>query len=319
MGSVLEVRSLAKTFVRRSHGRLERLWAVNDVTFSVSEGEIFGLVGESGCGKSTIARCVLRLHPSDRGVITFRGKDITELSPRQFRPYRRRINMVFQDPTDSLNPRMTVKVTVLEPLILHTSLARKEAEERVLSMLQLVGLNREHLDRYPHQLSTGQRQRVGIARAMVSSPELVLLDEPTAALDVSVRGRILELLLSLRERLSASYVLISHDLGLVRHVCGRTAVMYLGGLVEIGASAELLDRPFHPYTKALIAAIPRLDPALAGRRSLLRGEVPSPVNLPPGCPFQARCQEALEVCKSAKPSLIPVGSSRWVACHRAQS
>ena len=315
---VLEVERLVKAFPHREGGRVERLWAVNDISFTVAQGEILGLVGESGCGKSTVARCIVKLHQVTGGRILFRGIDIAPLGAREFRPYRRRINMVFQDPTDSLNPRLTVKSTVVEPLDLHTRLPRKEKDERVLALLRFVGLNREHLDRYPHQLSTGQRQRVGIARAVISSPELVVLDEPTAALDVSVRGRILELLLSLRQKLDATYVVISHDLGVIRHVCDRTAVMYLGGLVEVGRSVDLLDAPGHPYTRALVAAIPRTSAGAGRPRPLLRGEVPSPINLPPGCSFQARCPEATEQCLRERPVLGQVGPGRLVACHRVR-
>lgn len=314
---ILEIQSLRKVFQKRVLWRVETVHAVSDVSFRVAPGTVFGLVGESGCGKSTTARCVAGLERPSGGRILFAGIEIGELSAKAFRPYRERIQMVFQDPLDSLNPRYTVRSTLIEPLDLHTDLGRSDKEARVLQALDLVGLRPEHLSRFPHQLSTGQQQRVGIARAVMCRPELVLLDEPTASLDVSVRGRILEVLQDLQERMGMTYVLISHDLGTVRFVCERTAVMYLGLIVESGRTAELFKSPLHPYTQTLLAARPRLRANARRRegRDFPRGEVPSPIDLPNGCLFHTRCPRVMPACREVRPSLGYVDEDREVACH----
>ncbi|MDR7555486.1 MAG: ABC transporter ATP-binding protein [Armatimonadota bacterium] len=313
---ILRVEDLRKTFVVKGAGwRRWRLHALSGVTFDVRRGETLGLVGESGCGKSTTARCLVRLLRPDGGRIVFDGQDITRLTDRQFWPLRRRIQMVFQDPTDSLNPRMTVEEMVGEPLDLHFRLTPRERMERIVAVLTLVGLKDEHLDRYPHQLSIGQQQRVGIARAVATGADLLVLDEPTSALDVSVRGMVLRLLEELRERLHMTYVFISHDLSVVKHICHRVAVMYLGMVVEVGSTEEIFRRPRHPYTEALLQAVPIPDPRARRERLILPGEVPSPLSLPAGCFFYSRCSIRREECATTPQWLRPAGAGHYVACH----
>jgi oligopeptide/dipeptide ABC transporter ATP-binding protein len=315
MGDLLEVADLRKKFVLRESLFVRRdLWAVSGVTFSVARGETLGLVGESGCGKSTVGRCIVRLIDTTAGAISFDGHRISRFSQRQFWPLRRRIQMVFQDPSDSLNPRMTVQEMVMEPLRLHTRLSRRDREDRVRELLELVGLKDEYMDRFPHQLSTGQQQRVGVARAVATQPDFLVLDEPTSALDVSVRGRILKLLSDLGARFGMTYLFISHDLSVIKHMCQRVAVMYLGMVVEVGPAAAIFREPLHPYTTALIAAIPIPDPKLAKKRMILSGEVPSPVNLPAGCFFRSRCPRAQATCAETRPGLRDVGDGHRVAC-----
>jgi len=281
----------------------------------VGRMEIFGMVGESGCGKTTIARCILGLERPTEGRIWFEKDELGHLSPRQFRPYRKKLQMVFQDPADSLNPRLSVHQILMEPLDLFTELSKPEKMDRIHETLSIVGLRPQHLASYPHQLSTGQQQRVGIARATICRPAFVVLDEPTSALDLSFRGRILELLLDLRERIGITYIFVSHDLGVVRYFCQLTAVMYLGFIVEVGQSKELFRDPMHPYTKALISAIPKVDPKGRRQRVILKGEVPSPLNIPKGCAFCNRCPVAESVCFEQRPRLKPVSGGRTVACH----
>jgi oligopeptide transport system ATP-binding protein len=314
---LLRVEDVHKTFpARGGDGRRRRLHALSGVTFDVRHGETLGLVGESGCGKSTTARCVVRLIAPDRGRIVFDGREISAMTERAFWPFRRRIQMVFQDPTDSLNPRMTVEQLVGEPLDLHLRLTARERAERVIAMLTLVGLKDEHLDRYPHQLSIGQQQRVGVARAVATGADLLVLDEPTSALDVSVRGMVLRLLEDLRAKLNITYVLISHDLSVVRHICQRVAVMYLGTIVELGPTDEIFARPRHPYTEALLQAVPVPDPRARRERLLLSGEVPSPLDLPSGCVFHTRCPVRRDDCATTPQRLVAVGTAgHHVACH----
>lgn len=320
-GPLLALDGMRKTFfVKRGTFRRDPLHAVNGVSLSIERGENVGLVGESGCGKTTLARCVLGLETINGGTIRYRGERIDDLGPRRFRPYRSRIQIVFQDPTDSLNPRLTVRQTLIEPLKRTTSLRRKEFDDRLEHTMEIVGLGVEHLDRYPHQLSTGQQQRVGIARAVVSEPDFVVLDEPTSALDISVRGRVLELLADLQQRLDMTYLLISHDLSTIRRVTRVTAIMYLGFVMEIGPTQAIFDRPGHPYTQALLSAIPSIDPNAKRERIILSGEIPSPLKLPPGCVFHTRCALAKQLgnpkeCRSKVPSLEDAGSGRRVACH----
>lgn len=314
--TLLDVQGLRKTFLVKESGFGRRpLHALNGVSFVVQRGETVGLVGESGCGKSTAARCLVRLLRPDGGRILYHGQDIASMTEREFWPLRRRIQMVFQDPTDSLNPRMTVQQMVGEPLDLHFRLSSRERQERLHEILALVGLKDEHLDRYPHQLSIGQQQRVGVARAVACGPELLVLDEPTSALDVSVRGMVLRLLEVLRERLGMTYVFISHDLSVVRYLCHRVVVMYLGTVVEMGPTEEIFTRPQHPYTEALLAAVPIPDPRARRERTLLRGEVPSPLRLPSGCFFHTRCPLRREECATTLQRLRSVGPGHEVACH----
>lgn len=311
---ILELTNVRKTFYKRTGlFAQDPIHAVVDVSLSLRKGEVLGVVGESGCGKTTVARCVTGLQAVSSGSIRLAGEEIGSLGPSRFRPYRKRVQMVFQDPSDSLNARFTVRRTLREPLDLHTRASRAEKEATLRRFMDVLGLRREHLDRYPHQLSTGQQQRVGIARAIICNPDVVVLDEPTAALDVSVRGKVLELLLDLRARFGLSYVLISHDLATVRHISDRTAVMYLGSVVEEGPTAGLFEAPRHPYTRALLASIP----TIATRRrtiAALGGEVPSPINRPTGCPFSTRCPDVMDVCRERMPPPVRVDDVT-VRCH----
>jgi len=318
---ILRVEELSKTFSKRVLWQVEKVHAVNRISFDIGAGTAFGVVGESGCGKTTTARCIAGLDRPTAGEVFFRGDAIGHLSSKAFTPYRSKLQMVFQDPLDSLNPRYTVRSTLREPLDIHTEMRRGDKERKLSEILELVGLRNEHLDRYPHQLSAGQQQRVGIARAIVCDPALVLLDEPTASLDISVRGRVLELLLDLQDRLGITYMLISHDLGTIRFVCYETAVMYLGAIVEVGSTIDLFKHPLHPYTRALIGARPRLHGRVARseRQVLVKGEVPSPINMPNGCLFHTRCPEVVSVCRTERPALIPFSDNRKVACHLCES
>jgi peptide/nickel transport system ATP-binding protein len=288
--------------------------AVDGVSLRVAAGETLGLVGESGCGKSTLARCVLRLIEPTRGRVLLDGEDLTALPEEALRQRRRDIQMVFQDPTASLNPRLSVAATVEEPLALHTPLAGPARRARADEVLDEVGLGAGLRDRYPHQLSGGQRQRVNIARAIATRPRLVVLDEPTSALDVSLRARVILLLAELKRRMGMTYLFISHDLSTVRYLCDRVAVMYLGVLVEEAPAAELFDRPAHPYTRALLSCIPVPDPDVVPARLTLSGEVPSPIDIPTGCRLRGRCPLAQPVCAEPVP-VREIAPGHTVACH----
>ena len=288
--------------------------AVDGVSLRVAAGETLGLVGESGCGKSTLARCVLRLIEPTRGRVLLDGEDLTALPEEALRRRRRDIQMVFQDPTASLNPRLSVAATVEEPLALHTPLAGPARRARADEVLDEVGLGAGLRDRYPHQLSGGQRQRVNIARAIATRPRLVVLDEPTSALDVSLRARVILLLAELKRRMGMTYLFISHDLSTVRYLCDRVAVMYLGVLVEEAPAAELFDHPAHPYTRALLSCIPVPDPDIAPARLTLSGEVPSPIDIPSGCRLRGRCPLAQPVCAEPVP-VREIAPGHTVACH----
>jgi len=290
--------------------------AVDGVSFDIDAGETLALVGESGCGKSTVARCLLRLLEPTSGAICYDGQDIATLGEQAFKPLRRAIQMVYQDPTASLNPRLSARRTVEEPLLLHTDLGATERRARVEALMDEVGLGRELLDRYPHELSGGQRQRVNIARAIATHPRFVVLDEPTSALDVSLRSRAILLLESLRERYGLAYLFISHDLATVKYLASRVAVMYLGTIVEVGPTRELFAAPRHPYTRALISAIPVPDPDARRERFALSGEIPSPTAVAAGCPLRGRCPLARGECAQAAP-LREVAPGRWIACHLA--
>jgi oligopeptide transport system ATP-binding protein len=318
--TVLEVRELSKRFAlpRRSvFGRRQFVHAVSHVSLTVGHGEAVGLVGESGSGKTTVALSIIRLlHPSS-GQVLFHGKDIGALSRGALKPYRRRIQLVFQDPYASLNPRMTIEDALIEPLIIHRLVNnRAAAHARVKELLRLVGLPESAARRYPHEFSGGQRQRIGIARALAVEPELLIADEPVSALDVSVQAQIIDLLEHLRRTLSLSLLLVSHDLGVVGYMCDRVAVMYLGQLMEIGPTSAIYEHPKHPYTEALLSAIPSVEASANRERIVLKGDVPSPIAPPSGCVFRTRCRYAQPACAQTIPQLTAVGDGHYKACLR---
>ena len=294
--------------------------AVDGVDFEILEGETVGLVGESGCGKSTTGRAILRLHPATAGRIEFRGEDITALEGEALRRLRRRMQMIFQDPQDSLNPRMTAGGIVGEPLREHGTARGKALAERVEALFESVGLDPRFTNRYPHEFSGGQRQRIGVARALALDPEFIVCDEPIAALDVSIQAQVVNLLEDLQERLGLTYLFISHDLGMIRHIADRVAVMYLGKIVELAPSDVLYREPLHPYTRALLSAVPIHDPELEAKREriILTGDVPSPADPPPGCRFSTRCPLAAPECSAREPAWRELRPGHRVACHFAE-
>ncbi|MFM1989909.1 MAG: hypothetical protein RJA99_2866 [Pseudomonadota bacterium] len=312
MTELLRVEHLSKRFAVRGG----TVHAVDDVSFGIAAGTTLGLVGESGCGKSTLGKTVLRLHAPDAGRILLEGRDLAALDRAALRPLRRDVQMIFQDPYASLNPRATVGRILAEPLQVHGLGGAVERRERVAWLMARVGLRPEHLDRLPHEFSGGQRQRIGIARALALNPKLVICDEPVSALDVSVRAQVVNLLTGLQAELGLSYLFVSHDLSVVRHVADRVAVMYLGRIVEIGDRRRIFASPAHPYTRALVASAPVPDPARRDRpRALLQGDVPSPLDPPSGCRFRTRCPHATDACAAAAPILRPLDGDHAVACH----
>ncbi len=315
MTALLEARGLSKVFPARDGKGVVR--AVNDVSLTLAEGETLGIVGESGCGKSTLARLLLRLIEPSQGQIIFRGEDMLMLDRAAMRQRRRDIQIVFQDPYASLDPRMTIGRIIAEPLDIHGAGTKAARTAKVKDLLALVGLDAAAANRYPHEFSGGQRQRIGIARAIALEPRLLVLDEPVSALDVSIQSQILNLLDDLKSRLKLSYVFISHDLSVVQHVSDRVAVMYLGRIVEEGPAGAVLGEPRHPYTQALISAIPDMDPAKRKRHILLTGDPPSQEHIPPGCAFHPQCTLAQDICKRELPSFRRTGAL-WTRCHLVQ-
>ncbi|MGC9371216.1 MAG: ABC transporter ATP-binding protein [Paracoccaceae bacterium] len=317
---LVEVRNLKMHFpiyaglLRRRVGEVK---AVDDVSFDIYEGETLGLVGESGCGKSTCGRAILRLYDITSGSIWINGDEIGEADFHRLRPLRPTMQMVFQDPQASLNPRMTVSRIIGEPLDEHTKLSRPEKTERVFELMDAVGLNRDFANRYPHEFSGGQRQRIGIARALALNPKFIVCDEPIAALDVSIQAQVVNLLEELQAKLGLTYLFISHDLSMVRHIADRVAVMYLGKVVELAPRDALYATPKHPYTEALLSAVPEPDPTIETRKKhiLLKGDVPSPANPPEGCNFCTRCPKVMDICRKVEPPAFEVAPGHQVACH----
>ena len=291
------------------------VYAVDDITFTLEKGETLGLVGESGCGKSTTGRTILRLIEPTDGVIYFEGQDITNLDKGAMRALRREMQIIFQDPYASLNPRMTVGSIIGEPLEIHKIAKGSEKEERVASLLQKVGLRAEDMRKYPHEFSGGQRQRIGIARALALNPKLIVCDEPVSALDVSIQAQVINLLEDLQAEFGLSYLFIAHNLNVVEHISNRVAVMYLGQIVELASDQELYKNPQHPYTEALLSAVPIPDPTIKKKRIILEGDVPSPINPPKGCHFHTRCMYKEKICEEVEPEFKDIGGGHWVACH----
>lgn len=312
--TLLEVRDLSKHF---RIGRKETLKAVDHVSFSIARGETVGLVGESGCGKSTLGRCIVRLHPPTSGNVLYKGQDVFDRGREQSRQYCKNVQMIFQNPYSSLNPRMTVKDIVSEGLELHSALAASDFEGRVIELLEMVGLHKDHLSRFPHEFSGGQRQRIGIARALSVEPEFIVCDEPISALDVSVQAQVINMMKQMQQRLGLTYLFIAHDLSVVKYISDRVIVMYLGAVVEQAESEELYRNPSHPYTQALLSAIPKADPrkAKAEQRIQIKGEVPSPINPRDCCRFAERCPQAKPICAEQMPEMKEIAAGHMAACH----
>jgi oligopeptide/dipeptide ABC transporter ATP-binding protein len=318
MSTLLKVENLRKAFkvsANRPGAAKQSLKAVDGVSFKIKSGETLGLVGESGCGKSTTGKLLLRLIEPDSGTIQFDGRDVTGMGHRALTAIRRDMQMIFQDPYSSLNPRMRVGEIIGEPLVVHSLAKGRAIKEQVLMLMQKVGLAPEHYDRYPHEFSGGQRQRIGIARTLAVQPRLIVADEPVSALDLSIQAQIVNLLKDLQEEFGLTYLFISHDLGIIEHVCDRVAVMYLGRIVEIATAEQLYQQPCHPYTEALLNAVPIPDPQRVREHQILSGEIPSPINPPTGCYFHPRCPYAQEICRKEYPALTDHAEGHQSACH----
>ncbi len=316
---ILKVRGLTKEFKIKSHKLGEKpqiLHALTDVSLDVYQGETLGIIGESGCGKSTFGKCLVQLHKPTRGTVEYQGRNILELNKKELQGIKKEIQMVFQDPFSSLDPRMTAGKLVEEPMIAHkTEKDKKSRSEKALKLLQTVGLDIQHMHRYPHEFSGGQRQRINIARALALNPQLIVCDEPVSALDVSIQAQVLNLFNRLQKEYGLTYVFISHDLSVIKHISDRIAIMYLGRIVEICNAAELYENPLHPYTKALLSAIPPQSPFEKRERIVLKGEIPSPIGEQTGCPLAGRCSFCMDKCRREMPELHPMGEGHLAACH----
>ena len=315
---LLQVEDLKKHYpVRKGlFGKVNQVKALNGVTFQVRDGEVFGIVGESGCGKSTLGLTIAKLIEPTGGHIILSGEDITNYTPSQMREVRKSIQMVFQDPYASLNPRMSVREIIEEPMVIHKlASSKKEMDKRTVELLRQVGLDDYHANRYPHQFSGGQRQRIGIARALAVNPSLVIADEPVSALDVSIQSQVINLMMNLRKTHHLTYIFIAHDLSVVEHISDRVGVMYLGNFVEVADKYELYASPLHPYTQALLSAVPIPDPEVRKQRIILSGNIPSPLNAPKGCKFHPRCSKGMEICKTIEPPCVKVSDNHYLYCH----
>lgn len=317
---LIEVKNLKKYFPVKNEflsGEKKYVKAVDGVSFNIKKGETFGLVGESGCGKSTLGRSITRLYDTTEGDIIFEGTNIAKLSKKEMKNFYSKIQTIFQDPYSSLNPNMTVRELVNEPLALHTKLNKDERNNKIKELLDMVGLSEADMDKFPYEFSGGQRQRIGIARAISTEPDFILCDEPISALDVSIQAQVVNMLEDLQEKLKLTYLFVAHDLSMVKHISDRIGVMYLGKMVEISDSNELYRKPLHPYTKGLLSAIPIADPKKANNSeiTLIKGDVPSPINIPSGCRFHTRCPYATDICKTVEPEMREIEKNHFVSCH----